>query len=195
MIVTRFRRLFQSDVTTCGASARPDVSVGPVSGLYFFFLLLALFQERWRLELLFLLGRRLARRALWGPALRFDWRRGGSGGVVGRERLHPFLQFFSHLLLLVPSVLKDRRVVVYLHCCNRRLKWEQRKHQSKQACTRGWSLVLLRGCMRGMSVDEHACLKDVGFQLVSKAAFPLPNCQYSANVVKIQFCNFAVSIK
>lgn len=87
------------------------------SGLCFLLLLLALFQKHWRLEFLFLLGRGFARRALRSPALRFSGRSCRRGGVVGCESLHPFLQFFCQLLLLLASILHGGRVCLCLHFC------------------------------------------------------------------------------
>lgn len=90
-------------------------------GLSFLLLLLALFQERWRLELLFLLGWGLGGRALWSATLRFDWGSSGAGGcVISGQGLHAFLQFLRCLLLLLTSNLDGRRVSVCLLCSDRR---------------------------------------------------------------------------
>lgn len=98
------------------------------SGLHLLLLLLALFQERWRLELLLLLGWGLAGRTLRGATLRFGGRSGGrGGGVVGREGLHPFLQLLGCLLLLLASVLYGWRVGLCLLCSPRVVKKQTQK--------------------------------------------------------------------
>lgn len=92
-------------------------------GLHLLLLLLALFQERGWLEFFLLLGRRLGRGAFWGATGWFGGRSGGRrGGVIRAQGLHPFLQLFRRLLVLLASVLDDCGDGLQLLCSRKNTK-------------------------------------------------------------------------
>ncbi len=132
------------------------------SGLRFLLLLLALFQERRRLELLFLLGWGLGGWALWGATLWFGGRSSRcGGGVVGWESLHPFLQFLCRLLLLLASVLYGWRLGLCLFCS----KYSENKTKHRifsnptESPERGGAAKLHA---RHVTANEHACFMRSG---------------------------------